>query len=171
MQLHSYSTPEDPADPLALLLACHERIERHLDGLAELARVDDPHDPRVPPTIDALTHYFSEGLPLHGQDEDFSLAPRLLALGPDAELESALSRIHDEHVRMDESLPDLLYLLSLLREGDGAVLPNLRSHHAWLDLLLRQHMATEEATIFPRIPALPEAGRRAIVLEIRARRS
>jgi len=171
--MHPYSraAPEDPADPLALLMACHERIERHLDGLAELVKVEDPHDPRVPPTIDALVHYFSEGLPLHGADEDLSLAPRLLALGADAELEAALSRIHDEHVRMDEALPDLLYLLSLLREGDGDVLPHLGSHHAWLDLLLRGHMATEEANIFPRIAALPEAERRAIVLEIRARRA
>ena len=171
MQLLSRPAHDDPADPLALLLACHERIERHLDGLGELAAVQDLDDPRIPPTVDALRRYFSEGLPLHGQDEDLSLTPRLLALGPDPELEALLSRMHAEHVQMDEALPDLLHLLSLVLEGDELALPHLMSHHAMLSLLLRDHMAMEEATIFPRIQALPEAERCAIVLEIRARRA
>ncbi len=161
---------DDPADPLALLLACHERIDRYLGGLAELARMQDPEDPRVAPTAEAVARYLREGLPLHGQDEDLSLAPRLRALGYDPALESALARMEAEHVRMDEGLPDLLALLDALPLGEPDLGERLESHHAWLDLLLRDHMAMEEAVIFPKIARLPEAERRAIVVEIRGRR-
>lgn len=162
--------PEDPADPLALLLACHERIDRYLLGLEQLIGLEDPADPRVPVTAEAIARYLGEGLPLHGQDEDRSLAPRLRALGPDPALERALAQLEAEHVTLDEGVPDVIALLNAMAAGEPDVQDRLRAHHAWLDLLLRDHMAREEAVVFPRIAQLDEAARREIVLEIRARR-
>lgn len=163
-------TPEDPADALGLLLACHERIERVLHGLEQLAKLEDLADHRVPATAEAIATYLREGLPLHGQDEDRSLAPRLRALGPDPELERALARMAEEHARLDELVPDLLALLGAMALGEPDWQERLQAHHAWLALLLRDHMALEEAVVFPRVAALDEQARREIVLEIRARR-
>jgi len=100
--------PAHPTDALSLLMACHERIHRYLGGLSALSALsalegtdEGAGDPRVAPTALACLRYFRDGLPLHGQDEDHSLAPRLRALAPDARVLEAMDRMREEHEVMD----------------------------------------------------------------------
>lgn len=158
-----------PETPLGLLMACHERIDRYLGGLDQLARAE-PGDALAPPTARAVARYLREGLPLHGQDEDRSLAPRLRALGPSSRLEAALDRLQREHEEMEAGLPALLALLDEISAGGRADPGALRPRQAWLDGLLRAHVAFEEAEVFPEISRLDAAEQAAIVREIRSRR-
>jgi len=153
--------------PLDLLMACHERIRRYLGGVDALIAVNDPLDPRCPPTAAACARYFREGLPLHGQDEDLSLTPRLLAHGVDASVREALHQMREEHVAMDGGLPEVLALLDAAARGEAAALVEPQR---WLSELLLSHIAAEEAAIFPAIALLPPDELAAITREIRARR-
>lgn len=164
------SHAHDPADVLGLMMACHERIDRYLRGFGLLARVEDPADPRAHAAAAACLRYFREGLPLHGQDEDDSLAPRLRALGADPTLEGVLARMEAEHAQMEQGLPEVWALLEAFAEGRPPDAALLRARHLWLDELLRHHLALEEELVFPKIGELDVAERRLIVREIRARR-
>ena len=160
--------PSHPTDALGLLMACHERIHRYLGGLGALAALEGSADPRVVPTAVSCLRYFRDGLPLHGQDEDHSLAPRLRALSPDAQVLEAMDRMSEEHAALDQGLPEVLERLADVAEGRAAPLVE---PHRWLSELLTRHLAMEEATIFPAMSALPPAELDAIVAEIRGRRT
>lgn len=153
--------------PLQLLEACHDQIRKTCRGLRALAAPENHGDPRVPATAEACARYLRVGLPLHGQDEDLSLAPRLRALSgvPVAALE-ALDTMDDEHATIDEELARLLPGLEALARGEAHELrPEV------LIGLLDRHLALEEARVFPLVPTLPEGDQAAIVREIRSRRA
>lgn len=160
-------TPTTADTPLGLLMACHERIHRYLGGLEALAALDDLSDPRAAPTARDCLRYFRDGLPLHGRDEDLSLAPRLRALGLEPRVLEAMDRMTEEHAEVERGLPEVLASLGAVARGQAAPLDQA---HRWLSPLLLGHLALEEAHIFPEIVRLPQAEQAAIVDEIRARR-
>lgn len=161
---------EDPSTPLQLLMACHERIDRYLGGLAALADASDLSTSEAVITARDVARYLRLGLPLHGEDEDLSLAPRLRAALDDAALEQALDQLVFEHAAMMEGMPRLLALLDAVVARQEVDRSALRERQGWLDALLRGHVAFEEAEVFPVIDVLGRAEQEAIVREIRARR-
>lgn len=160
---------EGPTDPIAGMLECHDRIRQFLDGLGRLAALDDLRDPRAPDAARACARYFREGLPLHGLDEDLSLAPRLRPTA-DAEVIDALDAMAAEHGLMDRGLPQLLADLDAVGVGDPPAVEELRAGHLWLDRLLRAHIEMEERVIFPAAADLDAETLAMIAGEMRARR-
>ncbi len=162
-------TPGVTADPVASFLECHDRIRTFLAGLGRLAALDDLADPRAPDAARACARYFSIGLPLHGQDEDESLSPRLRLVATDDVLD-ALDRMTQDHREMDGGLPMLLAQLEGVIAGDPPAPEALRASHRWLEALMDAHMAMEEAIIFPAARGLEAAELSAIAAEMRGRR-
>jgi hemerythrin-like domain-containing protein len=85
MVVTSYSSPIAPApgfdDPLAMLVACHRRIERELATLGRLQRHLPEHgcDDDARAAARAIIKYFDGAAPNHHADEEESLFPRLQA--------------------------------------------------------------------------------------------
>ena len=83
MALPSYSSPIAPGfdDPLAMLVACHRRIERELATLGRLQRHLPEHgcDDDARAAARAIMKYFDGAAPNHHADEEESLFPRLQA--------------------------------------------------------------------------------------------
>lgn len=158
------------ADPFAWFAACHDRIRRFVGGLGRLAALDDLADPRVAPAAEQAARYFREGLPRHGEDEDRSLAPRLRALGVSPAVEAELTRMTADHEEMDRGLPALLADLDTLARGGTVDPAGLRARAAWLEALLLDHLAREEAIVFPAAAALGPLDRAEMLHEMDARR-
>lgn len=154
-----------PESAIELLMACHERMHRYVGGVEQL--VDLPDGERARTAAAQCARYLRAGLPLHGEDEDESLAPRLRELGLSEAEEAALEQMEAEHEELHRGLPGLLAALDARAEGRPA---DLAPHAAWIGPLLRGHMELEERSIFPRLADLPEGERAEIVREIRARR-
>ena len=147
-----------------LLLACHERIRRFTGGL--LALCEPPaSDERFLPTVQACLAYFEQALPLHAQDEDESLLPRLMALpGPPV---VALEAMGEQHRRIEALQPRVCAALRELLAGEPLHEPELfRTFSA----LLREHIREEELRIFPRLEELSGQEQSRMVDELRARR-
>ena len=165
--------PAAAGDAVDLLLECHERIRSFLALARRIAEVG-PSDPGpVPEAAARVLRYFKEALPLHAEDEEASILPRLRGMDPrvDAELE-AMAREHREHerpmgelvsaceelARAPERIPDLAAVL-------GRAAAELERHFV-------EHLGREETIIFPAMRRLLDGSAdAAIVREIRERRA
>lgn len=154
--------------PVARMADCHERIRRFVGGLDRLAGLDDPADPRAPEAARQIARYFREGLRLHAQDEDLSVAPRLR--GADPALDALLDRLEADHAAVDAALPAVLADLDAVAGGAPVERPRFAAHHARVAGILLPHLEEEEGAFFAAVHALPEAERRRIVEEMVARR-
>jgi iron-sulfur cluster repair protein YtfE (RIC family) len=161
-------------NPAEMLLECHDRIRQAMRGARGLAEVAAA-DPAVAPTAAAVHRYFQVALPLHSQDEDNSLAPRLFSAGIPDDLADAVRAMHAQHTEIDAVLERLLPLwgrLAVEPDALDAVRGDLAADTARLDALWDVHLALEEGFIFPRVGAeLDEQARAEIAEEMRARRS
>lgn len=165
----------EAADPLAMLLSCHRRI-RHFSALAR--RLGAPGAIAASPeelaaAAAAVLRYFRVALPLHVQDEDCSLLPRLMPLDP-AGLETALRRMADEHLLIEEAIGRIAPHWQALAEAPARH-SELRRHldagAAPLEDLFERHLTREETIVFPVLARLPSAALREIAAEIRTRRA
>ena len=162
---------EDPTDPVGLLLDCHKRI-RHFTGVAQkMIGPHDADDESVRLAAESVARYFEKALPLHAEDEDDSLLPRLEGAGVACETE----RMHAEHAEIHSLIGELLPSWKKLI-ANPASLPELREPLAGptqrLSDVFDKHLAYEEAELFPHVrDALEEPLRRKIFAEMRARRA
>jgi iron-sulfur cluster repair protein YtfE (RIC family) len=158
-----------PPDLRARLAECHERIRTFCAlgrRLAQGAGGDEARD-----AAQQLHRYFSIGLPLHVADEEESLAPRLMRLG-NPRLDDALVAMTREHDDLDENLDELLARWQeIIDQPTPARCAATRWQASCLLVHFEQHLAAEEARIFPAIAQLPPAQTSAIVAEMVARRS
>jgi hypothetical protein len=136
-------------EPLDELLACHQRIRDMIALARRLAGAADAPADEVAAAALRVRRYFVEALPRHVEDEEASLLPRLRGRG-DA-LDAALTAMHDQHGAQGPLEHALIALCDELA-ADGV------------------HLAGEEGVVFPALAALPDADRRAIRAEMRARR-
>lgn len=162
---------EDPTDPVGLLLDCHARI-RHFTGVAQkMIGPHDADDESVRLAAESVARYFEKALPLHAEDEDDSLLPRLESAGVACETE----RMHAEHADIHALIAELLPGWKKLIDEPGS-LPELREQLAGptrrLSEVFDKHLSYEEGELFPHVGgALGEALRRKIFSEMRARRA
>lgn len=166
------SRPRDAGDAVDLLLECHERIRRFLGVARRLAGAAGAPEREVVEAAAAVRRYFAEALPLHAEDEERSLLPRLQ--GRDPALDAALATMAAEHAEHAPALGRLLAACRALEAGEGpAALAGreLEGAVAELDRHFERHLAAEEAWVFPAARRhLDAAEDAALVAEIRARR-
>lgn len=152
-------------DPLALLLACHDRIRRHLDLLERLlghlqqAGVDD----QARSAASSVLRYFSSAGVHHHDDEEQDLFPRLREnAGPAAipALECLVGELAEAHGRLMQAWERLVPPLMHVSEGRQATLE--RFHIVEFVEPMRAHLAVEECRLLPlaaRILSAPELQR------------
>ena len=165
--------PPGPKNPADMLTECHDRIRQAMRGARGLTKVA-ADDPAVAPTAAAVHRYFAIALPLHSQDEDLSLAPRLFAAGMPEELADAVRAMTAQHAAIDALLERLLPIWDRLQHAPAdldAVRDALAADTAQLDAVWDVHLTMEEAFIFPRASAALDATAQAeIAEEMRGRR-
>ena len=157
-------------EPLDLLMACHERIHRYLAGVETLVGFPDWSDPRAIATARSCAAYFRDALPLHAQDEDDSVGPRLARLGLGTELDATLGRLAEEHETIDAGCAVLVKALEAVVTGRPRT-GELQEAIGPFATLLRAHVELEERLVFVHLDRLSVSERQAIVAEIRARRT
>jgi hemerythrin-like domain-containing protein len=162
-----------PEDAVGLLLDCHARIRAFTALAGRLARAGQEGPEVIRDTARQVRRYFTEALPLHARDEEESVLPRLR--GRDAALDRALAtmaREHQEHRGPVSRVVEACWEL----EGDAAAFsrlaPELGAAAAELERHFTEHLALEEAVIFPALRRLlSPAEDAAVVGELRARRA
>ena len=165
--------PSAADDAVGLLLECHERIRSFLALARRIAEVGPSEPGSVPEAAARVRRYFTEALPLHAQDEEESILPRLRGLDPvvDAELE-AMAREHREHERPLRALVGACEQLARAPESLPDLAPVVEEATAELERHFAEHLGREEAVIFPAVRRLLDrSADAAIVREIRARRA
>lgn len=159
-------------DPLGLLSDCHRRIEKFLAQMIEVTAKANggPLSAQQSEALETALRYFTKAAPLHTQDEEASLFPRLRDTGAPraAEALTALEALESDHREADGYHLEADALASQwLREGRLApdesdrLLAVLRQ----LQALYARHIAVEDHQVFPlagtllRSDALAEVGR------------
>ena len=161
---------DDPETALGLLQACHERIRRFCKLAVELPDAAAP-DEQIVDAAESLYKYFGTALPLHAQDEDVSVKPRLLERGFPKSIFGAITSQHDQ---LNEELDALLLRWQMIADKpsrrDG-MRDKLAEGAQRIERLLHAHIAMEEEKLFPAMEELLTADDdKAIVAEIRQRR-
>lgn len=134
--------------PVAMLIACHDRVRQYAALTEKLAFHLQAHgaDAAAVASAQSILRYFDIAAPLHHQDEDDDLYPALLAqAAPD--LAGAIAEITAEHEQLE----------ALWQTVRTALLAVVAGSPKALDLALAQqfalrypaHAAREEAEIFP----------------------
>jgi hemerythrin-like domain-containing protein len=170
----------DFADPLGLLVHCHERIEAQLSSLeraAEILRAGDRQSlAQVFGAIDAACAHFAVPGVKHTEDEEVSLFPRLRehggsggedALAALTELESQHRAAEKLHAEFDD------FVATLPRDGsaDARELDCFSELVAELTTLYRPHIMLENNIVFPiAARVLPASEIQGLGEEMRARR-
>ncbi|MFT3764117.1 MAG: hemerythrin domain-containing protein [Minicystis sp.] len=164
-----------PGDAVDALLECHRRIRHFTAVAAALPEATTASAAEIAEAAAGVARYFAVALPLHSTDEEVSIAPRLLAHAPAEALRAALAAMERQHDAIDATLASALPRWRAVAD-DPACLPAhaaaLRGLAARLAAQWEEHLALEEATIFPAMRALlPSSEMNVIQVEMRARRA
>ncbi|MCB9564733.1 MAG: hemerythrin domain-containing protein [Kofleriaceae bacterium] len=162
---------DDGDDLVALLLACHARIRRFVALAAAAGARDDVPAAERADACRAVARYFRDALPLHVEDEERGLVPRLI--GRDPVVDDALATMAAQHRDHGPGLDALLAAVAAVRAAPADVEARrvLAAAAGALDAAFAAHLDLEERVVFPAIGRLLDAGVRAeLVRELRARR-
>jgi iron-sulfur cluster repair protein YtfE (RIC family) len=159
-------------DVVELLLECHERIRKFTRMAHELAaaRAADPDEIRQ--VAGQVRRYFVESLPLHVEDEEQDVLPRLT--GRDREVDRALADMRAEHAAHGPLVTRLVDLCEqLVRDPRqlAARTDELGGVAGRLTSEFEAHLASEERVIFPALRGLPSSARDEILAAVRRRRA
>lgn len=159
-----------PASLVDMLLACHERIRSFIALAQTAARQESASDEEIAEACRAVEKYFVEALPLHVQDEEQSILPRLI--GQSLELDACLQTMCSEHEQHQSQLDVFLAACAELRRAprDLCHRARLQTCAAALSLEFGRHLALEEALLFTAVEQLPDSTQATIVAELRERR-
>jgi iron-sulfur cluster repair protein YtfE (RIC family) len=166
-------SPAAAGDAVDLLLECHVKIRAFLEMARRIAEVGPAEPAAVPEAAARVRRYFTEALPLHAQDEEESLLPRLRGLDPrvDAELDH-MEREHREHERPLSELVTACEHLARAPERLSELAPIVGRAAAELERHFDAHLARAEAVIFPAVRRLLDRETDAAIMrEIRGRRA
>lgn len=170
--LTNIGRPPAAGDAVALLLECHERIRAFLAMARRIAEAGAADRDELRQAAGRVSRYFTQALPLHAQDEERSILPRLRGREPavDVELEAML-REHAEHERPMRDLVEACEALAREPERHGELAASIGGPAAELERHFAAHLRREEEIIFPAVRRLldPRADAE-VVKEIRARR-
>ena len=142
--------------PLALLSDCHRRVEKFLGVIQAVAVEGRGHELNVEyrAGLDTALRYFQHAAPLHTQDEEASLFPRLRASGA-PEVEAAMARLDglEADHRAAEPLHAEIDVLGRKWLAEGTLPPEetgrLVEAITRLRSMYASHIALEDSTVFP----------------------
>ncbi len=164
---------DTPEGIVELLLECHQRIRSFIQLAARLAAASDAPEEQISDAAGKVLRYFEEALPLHVQDEEQSLLPRLR--GHDERVDAALDQMCEEHASHQSGLEKLTGLCRTLRgapERHSELSSELARVAAELDVEFGAHLHSEEETVIPAIARFLSAKEQAdMILELRERRA
>ena len=151
------AAPEsDFSDPLGLMSDCHRRIERFLDVLLVVAAEGAGRELSAAQRegLDVALRYFRKAGPLHTEDEEESLFPRLRQQGGEDLLAimDKIERLEEDH-RKAAALHAEVSRLGEKWLEEGVLSPQEAgglSESLWnLRLLYQAHIAIEDYQLFP----------------------
>ncbi len=165
--------PPRSEDVPDVLVDCHQRLRQFTALAAELAARPTAAVDDVREVATKVHRYFTVALPLHEEDEEESLFPRLLQHAP--ELTPRIASLREDHAAHAQKVGTLLAVCELLRmapERADALRASLGAAAEALADAWRVHLAAEEQDIFPAVrSALSAADRDAIRQEMKERRA
>ncbi len=141
-------------DPIALLLACHDRV-RHYAGLAlKLAEYLPGHgaDKEARDAASAILRYFDFAAALHHQDEEEDLFPLLAARGDETLRQLAGVTMFAEHEELATLWLQLRGFLQAIAAGKSAELPLDLARE--FSLRYPEHALVEDRQIYPHAASL-----------------
>jgi iron-sulfur cluster repair protein YtfE (RIC family) len=162
---------KDNLELVDLLLACHARIRRFSKAAVELGRRADLAGEEVVEECRRCERYFGEALPLHVEDEESRLLPRLL--GRRLEVDQALSVMERQHKEHQELLSELLSALRSLRAFPTGANERATLYRVAKPLAehFEEHLRGEETIVFSAVRDLiPRDVQGIVIEELRARR-
>jgi hemerythrin-like domain-containing protein len=160
--------------PLEMLAACHERIERELLNLESLDDHLKVHgcDAEARSTAQAVLRYFNGAGEMHHRDEDDDLFPLIrtqAARKGRADIAAVIDELEREHATMHAQWKRLRERLQAIAGGDGHLDAEEVLRFVWL---YRRHMERESAAVLPFArEALDAAQRTALGERMAARRN
>ncbi|MDN0083879.1 hemerythrin domain-containing protein [Crenobacter sp. SG2305] len=134
-------------EPLAMLLACHDKIRRFCDQLEALPGhiASRGVDEAVQGSIDGVMRYFDQAGPQHHSDEEEELFPILLERVPEAA--PRLERLASEHGYLQSCWNEIRDDLLALKKGElEAVNPTEIGEFV---RMYREHAEIEEQWLIP----------------------
>lgn len=135
--------------PFEMLEACHERVKRSLDLLQRLGAHLDTHGVDAQATAAArdVMRYFDIAGPLHHEDEERHVLPRLRASGHGALAE----RMHADHTALSTAWQGWRTVLEGVCAGrwDISAAGHVRAGWREFEARYEAHIAIEEAVAFP----------------------
>lgn len=173
----THAVPLHPApaagfdQPFALLDACHERVQRSLALLLRLADHLARHgaDAQAADAARDVMRYFELAAPLHHEDEERHVLPRLRAAGHDA----LAQRLQDDHAALAAQWQPVRAALQAVTDGrwDASHMAEAARDWPFFAQHYREHIALEDAQAFVLCrDALDAAEARAMGEEMAARR-
>lgn len=140
--------------PLAMLSACHRRLERRLEQLSHIAdRLSEPASERHAEALRVLEEvrrHFATAGAHHTDDEELNLFP-MLRQRQDASLQELLDVLETDHRVIDAMHVELEALCDRLNAGVAAAdVESLRSLASDLRVHYERHIRQEDEHILPR---------------------
>lgn len=158
-------------EPFALMGACHERVARTLGLLERIGAHVAAHgcDAQARDAAKDVLRYFTIAAPLHHEDEERHVLPRLRAQGRTA----LADRLHADHHEMETRWSAIAPELMAIRDG-GLDLDGLAATRArWAEFatLYAAHLEAEDHDAYPAVGVdLAESELQAMGAEMAARR-
>jgi iron-sulfur cluster repair protein YtfE (RIC family) len=170
--LTGLGTPATPEDAVGLLLECHVRIRTFVALARRIGAARADEQAGIAEAAARVSRYFTEALPLHAEDEETSILPRLH--GRDPAVDAALDAMAREHREHERPVAEIVAACDALAREPGRLpelSPALTRAAVELDAHFAEHLGREEQVIFPAMRRLlSREDDAAIVRELRARR-
>ena len=143
--------------PESMLLACHQRVLRMCTLIERLREHAASHgaDEQARQAAKDVLRYFDIAGPLHHEDEELHLFPRMRD-SSDARQHELERTLHAQHLQMGELWTVLRTELMAMRDGDTTPLLTTASAQPFVQAY-RQHVALEENEAYPLVFATLDA--------------
>jgi iron-sulfur cluster repair protein YtfE (RIC family) len=162
-----------PAGPVELLQACHDRIRHFLELSRTLAHNPSAPKAQIADAAGAVFRYFNEALRLHEADENETLFPRLRKAFAAQPVGEAAQSMVTQHHAIDELVSELVHLCEVIQRNPE-MLPSVAEQFTHITAALQQmfedHLRLEESVIFPALAHFPTAELEAMTREMEQRR-
>lgn len=141
--------------PFELLAGCHDRVRRSLALLQRLVGhvAQNGIDAPARSAAHDVLRYFDLAAPLHHQDEERHLVPRLQA-SADPALQAAAAQMLADHQRIHtiwDALRVELQALTAAADGPAPDLARLRAQADAFVAVHQPHLALEDERVFPAV--------------------
>ncbi len=167
------STGARSEDVPEALVDCHARLRQLTGRATALGASPGATAEAVREVAEKLYRYLTVSLPLHEEDEEASLFPRLLRQAP--ELAPTLAALRADHQVQAQRVAPLVSLCQRVQrapEQAAALAGTLAAAAKAIQDVFQTHLVTEERDVFPSVRrVLADSARAEIREEMRARRA